>query len=296
MGVLKHQHTDTNHHLVASTLIGRGTNADLRLERRACSGTHARLSWRQGLWSVSDLGSRNGTWLNDQQLTAGTSHTLRAGDHLAFGDRQDIWTLASATEPVALARCREKVCVAEDGVVALPDGEDVQALVYPEGIGQWAVEDEAGARVVVDREVVVVAGEPWTLFLPEPEVMTQDAAGNKEALSAFQARFEASQDEEFIQLSLVQPTGRVVSLESRVHHYTLLILARARMADPTGGWEYTDEIMRMLRLSRQRFNMHVYRARQQLDQAGLKGEGIIERRVGSAQVRFGLSDIVIVPV
>jgi len=68
-----------------SWLIGRGSEADLRLYSDQVSLRHA---WvrrdGRGTW-VSDAGSRNGTRLNGRRLAAGQDHPLRHGDRLEFG-------------------------------------------------------------------------------------------------------------------------------------------------------------------------------------------------------------------
>jgi pSer/pThr/pTyr-binding forkhead associated (FHA) protein len=64
-------------------LVGRETGSDCRLEDSAISSRHARLAYRQGQWWVEDLGSRNGTFLNQERLTQPL--VLASGDELRFG-------------------------------------------------------------------------------------------------------------------------------------------------------------------------------------------------------------------
>jgi serine/threonine protein kinase len=52
--------------------------ADARVSRQ-----HARVAQRDGAYIVEDLGSSNGTYVNDQRLTA--PHTLRPGDQIRIG-------------------------------------------------------------------------------------------------------------------------------------------------------------------------------------------------------------------
>jgi pSer/pThr/pTyr-binding forkhead associated (FHA) protein len=47
------------------------------------SAEHALISWRGGQWWLEDLGSRNGTRLNDETVTAPT--VLSAGDVISIG-------------------------------------------------------------------------------------------------------------------------------------------------------------------------------------------------------------------
>lgn len=67
----------------ASFVIGRSSKADLVVLDRSMSREHARLICDGEQWKVEDLGSRNGTFLNGQQVTAPT--VLTPGDTLAVG-------------------------------------------------------------------------------------------------------------------------------------------------------------------------------------------------------------------
>lgn len=62
--------------------IGRGEDADLRFNLATLSRIHAELSWAAQGWRVEDLGSSNGTYVNDQKVEAAL---LNAGDTLRFG-------------------------------------------------------------------------------------------------------------------------------------------------------------------------------------------------------------------
>jgi pSer/pThr/pTyr-binding forkhead associated (FHA) protein len=64
-------------------VVGRDTSCDLILEENTVSAEHARLSFHDGRWWVEDLGSRNGTYLNEELLT--TAVVLTSGDFLQLG-------------------------------------------------------------------------------------------------------------------------------------------------------------------------------------------------------------------
>jgi DNA-binding NtrC family response regulator len=66
------------------------------------SGQHARLVRAQGSagWEIEDLGSKNGTWLDNAKLTERTK--LRDGALLFFGNHVGIFRLASALEIEAM--------------------------------------------------------------------------------------------------------------------------------------------------------------------------------------------------
>lgn len=63
--------------------IGRGPNAEVRVIDDGISRTHARIRAETGRAWVEDMGSRNGTFLNGQRISAPTE--LRDGDKIQVG-------------------------------------------------------------------------------------------------------------------------------------------------------------------------------------------------------------------
>lgn len=68
-----------------ATTIGRGLDNDLVLESTDVSRHHARIEFREGQWLIFDLGSTNGTRVNEQPVQ---QSALRGGDRIAFGGLQ----------------------------------------------------------------------------------------------------------------------------------------------------------------------------------------------------------------
>jgi pSer/pThr/pTyr-binding forkhead associated (FHA) protein len=63
--------------------IGRADACHIRLDDTYISQFHARIFPRDGAWYVEDLGSTNGTYLNQRKLTGASE--VRAGDTLRMG-------------------------------------------------------------------------------------------------------------------------------------------------------------------------------------------------------------------
>ena len=63
--------------------IGRSESSQIRLDDTYVSSSHARLFPRNGSWYVEDLGSTNGTYLNQQRVQS--SSELHPGDTLKIG-------------------------------------------------------------------------------------------------------------------------------------------------------------------------------------------------------------------
>ena len=67
----------------APATIGRSSKADVSVPDRSLSREHARLLCTDGIWSVVDLGSRNGTLLNGQLIDG--AQKVIPGDVLELG-------------------------------------------------------------------------------------------------------------------------------------------------------------------------------------------------------------------
>jgi len=76
------QHSQT-YPLFAVTKIGRSSNNTIVLDDAFASNEHALIALRNGQWWLEDLGSRNGTLLNDVLLNAPA--VITAGDIVVVG-------------------------------------------------------------------------------------------------------------------------------------------------------------------------------------------------------------------
>ncbi|HVJ68758.1 MAG TPA: FHA domain-containing protein, partial [Caulifigura sp.] len=60
------------------TTIGRDAENDIVLPEPECSRRHCELIFQNGRWFIRDCDSRNGTFVNDKQITG--EHMLQPGD------------------------------------------------------------------------------------------------------------------------------------------------------------------------------------------------------------------------
>ena len=72
--------------LDGSLVLGRGERAEIRLEDPFASSSHARIYEQGGAVVLEDLGSTNGTYLNEELLD--TPRPLHPGDHLRIGESE----------------------------------------------------------------------------------------------------------------------------------------------------------------------------------------------------------------
>jgi diguanylate cyclase (GGDEF)-like protein len=68
---------------VAEVTIGRGADCDIQVDRDSVSRKHAKVTKVGSGWQVVDLGSTNGSYVNDNQIT---EYGLRDGDLLKIGN------------------------------------------------------------------------------------------------------------------------------------------------------------------------------------------------------------------
>lgn len=189
-----------------SFVIGRGEECDLVLNDRAISRQHARITRQGDVFFVEDLGSKNGTWLNGEPLSA--AERLRDGDRIQLAMTvRIVYTESDATiemsfDPVQL-RMRlsidadaRRVFIGQQEIVpplsppqyrllqlladahgAVCTREDVVEAVWPEAVGEGVSEQAIDALVrrlrdrlaevdVTHQYVVTVRGHGFRLENP----------------------------------------------------------------------------------------------------------------------------------
>jgi pSer/pThr/pTyr-binding forkhead associated (FHA) protein len=67
----------------AETMIGKGAHNHIILADASVSSTHAKITFTNGVFTLTDLGSRNGTFLNDARITE--PRELHHGDRVKMG-------------------------------------------------------------------------------------------------------------------------------------------------------------------------------------------------------------------
>lgn len=285
----------------AHATVGRASSCDLVLRFDYVSSTHAIVRWNGTGWEVRDLHSRNGTFLNGRRLVPGERAALPRGGRLSFGSSGSTWALVDDAPPRARAVAPDgRVATADGGLIALPDADSPELQLFEGADNRWLAESAEKEFEVVDGDVVVAGGIAWSVRLPAVVPHTLDPASLRDAPDQHRLTVLVSTDEDYVELELQHPDGRVDRLEHRAHHPLLLLLARARLADGDRsvreqGWVYVEVAQSELGLDAGRLSLHIFRARQALAAVGLpNAAGSIERRRGSGQIRLGLSRVVVV--
>jgi FHA domain len=77
---------DLENDLQGDIVLGRGDRAEIRLEDPFASARHARIFRQGNIMVIEDLGSTNGTYLNEEVLQ--TPRPLHVGDRVRIGDSE----------------------------------------------------------------------------------------------------------------------------------------------------------------------------------------------------------------
>jgi hypothetical protein len=299
--------------LLSRHLVGRSRSVDLHMTEPSVSGEHAVLRWTGQGWELHDLGSRNGTLLDGRRLSPGERIAVIRGAVIAFGDASNAWHLVDDAPPTLMAFPAEggAPVYARDELLALPDEDHPEAVVYRDTAGDWMLEQGGETVRVTDRRTVRAGGRAFVFRVPELLAPTWDATSPAPHLSTLTLTFSVSRDEEYVALA-VHGEHRTIDLGARAHHQVLLTLARSRLADRRAqpahapgrgtpesaeGWVYQDDLAGQLAMDEPHLNVAVYRCRRQLAEAGIAGAAsIIERRRPTRELRLGVARVEIVAV
>ena len=118
-------------------LIGRDAECDLVLHDNYASRQHCWVEQRDGRWWVRDLGSRNGTWVGDEQVVH--ERPLSDGDLILVGRTQICLRESSATrtyESLPALSSRHHLWVDESARTVWVDDVRVDPPLSPK---QWAL-------------------------------------------------------------------------------------------------------------------------------------------------------------
>ncbi|MCC7365530.1 MAG: FHA domain-containing protein [Dehalococcoidia bacterium] len=138
----------------AALTVGRSRDNDLVVEGADVSRHHARFDSDEGGYSVTDLGSANGTTLNGQKLTPRVPVLLRDGDVVLMGGVR-----LSFFGPPGMTQAGATMVAAAEPVAARPPEPNatVVALQRP----RVAVTTPKGTRnVVLDRDELILGRDP----------------------------------------------------------------------------------------------------------------------------------------
>lgn len=140
--------------------IGRAADNDIVLDDPLVSRHHARLAWDGDGLRVTDLGSSNGTRVNDREIDPKEPNALAAGDVVGVG----AFTLAIALPPaedVTLRPASAETLLVERSTLVFAPPSPRLVVTTPRGVSEHPLDRdvitlgrEAGNDIVVDDPVV----------------------------------------------------------------------------------------------------------------------------------------------
>ena len=308
MAVVRARHDlgESFHALAPRSRLGRAPDCEVVVAHARVSAVHLGISWARGAWVARDLGSTNGTRIDDRLIEPRERVTLRVGTVLSLGGPASIEVL-DIGPPGPAARGEDGALVTgSGGLLEIPGvGEALEPVSLTESVRRgWTLERIDGVSTRVrDSDVVCLGGRSWTLLLPREETGALPSTFSEPvgplSLAEVVLCFEPSLDEEHVALVLSRSTGQQVRVSGRFANYLLLVLARARLEDREQriperdqGWIDSAELARMLAVAPERLNIEVFRARRALSAVGMiDAARIVERRPTSRQLRIGTGRI-----
>lgn len=307
MAKLSRIDSDAVRELLSDTLIGRSSACSLRLDASDVSKEHAVVSWTGREWTIRDLNSRNGTFVDGQRLGPEDKVALAPGMQLSFGAKER-WLCTELAAPAMRARTvDEGPALERSGQQLLTFGsegggqeEELSATISRDVQGRWVLERDSSVTFVSEGDELELDGRRWRLTLPEHSPTTELSSG---VLSVYGTtlRFDAPPDDPVHIRAVIG--ARELDLKRRGHHHLTLALARVRLADQArgldeleAGWVSHVEAQQLLDCTRNLVNVNVHRARKQLEELGFVDAAcLIERRQSTGKMRIGVARLEIRP-
>lgn len=280
-------------------IIGRSRRCALVLAESYVSAQHALIRWNQDHWSLRDLGSRNGTTVNDTPLRGGDTIRLSLGDAIAFGHPDQCWEVSDTGPPLVSLRpieAGQQPLQESHGLIEV----DGSTLIFRDGDGHWNLESASEAtRRLVDGEILQLDGRQWKFCCPP--VTWPTSTSNRFAMSRVDDLdwiFHVSANEEHVQI-VAELASYSCDLGDRSFNYLLLTLARQRLQDREDGlpearcgWIHQEDLANALKMSSLSINTHVHRIRKHVAQIGVvDAANTVERRTRARELRIGVRRI-----
>ncbi len=142
----------SDHVISASCVVGRADPSQLVIDDQFASQTHARIAWTGSRWTIRDLGSSNGTFVNGKRLEPGTPKLLTVGMKIGFGGAEG-WELVEdgAPGPTAVDAQSGEIRAGRADLLLLPDeSEPLLSIYYDASAAGWMCDHEDASFEVKD--------------------------------------------------------------------------------------------------------------------------------------------------
>ena len=225
--------------------MGRGRS--LSTNDASTSRLHALIRWVDREWHLTDLRSRNGTYVSGARVPRDQPQVLREGQTIGLGGARADFEIVDVSPPRVFVR---------NTVTDEEREEDASGQIHLDIGVLWSGEDgwllqtaEGDVPATPDRLV------PWTLVLPEHHLPT---ARQGASLAECVFRFHIHRRTESVRLVLELPTGEV-DLGKSENFYAFLVLARARSVKD--GWATVEQLMHAAKMKKGYLDVSLGRVR-----------------------------------
>jgi hypothetical protein len=138
--------------------IGREAGVDIVIDNPGVSRLHAELRKEGDGWTLTDMGSSNGTFLNGQKISA--TQLIKAGDEIGLGKYSVLFEKALAAPVAPSAAARPAAPVADTGTMHIKAHEVTQLLndASKQRRAQlvWEAGGQKGTHYLADAPAVLV--------------------------------------------------------------------------------------------------------------------------------------------
>jgi hypothetical protein len=253
---------------------------------------------------VRDLGSTNGTFVNDTAVASGRAVALAVGDLVAFAKYPTTVQEISAPNPAVLCLDTGELHPGDVSLVVVPNASEPTASAYLAKGSQWWLDLEGNVSELEDGQIFHCDGRNYRFYAGGKFAPTAQQQSSTLRSSELELEFRVSLDEEHVEL-YGRCAGRRFEFGSRACNYVLLTLARIRQRDSSDpelpetshGWIDSLDLVRLLGCNETKLSVDICRLRQVFSKAGFDdASDIIERRRGSRQLRLGVANVTIVSV
>jgi hypothetical protein len=295
MGLLKRIKSDDEFYLETHNLIGRGARCSLIVDSKYASNEHLALDWIDNKWYVRDLGTTNGTYIDNVPVEPKNPRKFGLGQCISIGEAKECWKLVEASEPqpmaVSVGPGKRNVQQLSHGTIVLPSPGKPEAAIFQDSEESWILEQHGDKLSIETDQFFSVCGEVWRFSLPHEWHIT---SLNRDHLLLENAAFTflVSSDEETVKI-VINVEGQEISISNHSHNYMLLTLARERLSsEARDGWLSKERLKKMLKADERAINVWIFRARKSLSEVGfLRPAGIVERENG--MIRIGVENITV---
>ena len=146
--------------------VGRTKASVLHVRDPGVSEKHAIFQWTGATWTVTDVGSSNGTIVNGDDLVVGVPRTLKSGDHVQLGLESAVRITIGPVEEANDAEQNHANNVAENGTEGAgardvdEESVTVEAFLEAEAVRlATAIRERAMSHVATLRKQAQVARE-----------------------------------------------------------------------------------------------------------------------------------------